>query len=102
MGDRVLKHLPSTRQTRRSCNSSSPATSRAAWSASTRGLTPADLAMQVVLPELDGRLLTTAISFKTGVGGRTVHAPEPDGIASPRIGPPDGHGWPPPRPPGGG
>ena len=29
-----------------------------------RGLSPTDLAMHVVLPELDGRLLTTAISFK--------------------------------------
>jgi cobaltochelatase CobN len=35
-----------------------------AWSQSTRGLSPADLSMQVVLPELDGRLATTAISFK--------------------------------------
>ena len=56
-------------------------TSRAAWSASTRGLTPADLAMQVVLPELDGRLLTTAISFKTDINGRMRHVPDPDGIA---------------------
>ena len=56
-------------------------TDRAAWLASTRGLTPADLAMQVVLPELDGRLLTTAISFKTEQDGRTVHAPDPEGIA---------------------
>jgi cobaltochelatase CobN len=38
---------------------------RQAWSDSTRGLSPADLSMQVVLPELDGRLATTAISFKT-------------------------------------
>ncbi|CAN7325006.1 cobaltochelatase subunit CobN [Phenylobacterium sp. LjRoot225] len=37
---------------------------QADWAASTRGLGPADLAMQVVLPELDGRLATTAISFK--------------------------------------
>ncbi|HEX7885895.1 MAG TPA: cobaltochelatase subunit CobN, partial [Phenylobacterium sp.] len=37
---------------------------QADWSASTRGLSPADLAMQVVLPELDGRLAATAISFK--------------------------------------
>ena len=56
-------------------------TSRAAWEASTRGLTPADLAMQVVLPELDGRLLTTVISFKAEQDGRTRHAPDPDGIA---------------------
>ncbi len=56
-------------------------TQRAAWQNSTRGLTPADLAMQVVLPELDGRLLTTAISFKREQDGRTAHDPEPDGIA---------------------
>jgi cobaltochelatase CobN len=35
-----------------------------AWAKSSRGLAPADLAMNVVLPELDGRLLTRAISFK--------------------------------------
>lgn len=38
---------------------------RAAWEESQRGLSPADLAMNVVLPELDGRLLTRAISFKS-------------------------------------
>ncbi len=54
---------------------------REAWQASTRGLTPADLAMQVVLPELDGRLLTTAISFKAERDGRSVHVPDPDGVA---------------------
>ena len=37
---------------------------RTAWSDSARGLSPSDLAMNVVLPELDGRLLTRAISFK--------------------------------------
>ena len=37
---------------------------REAWQASARGLSPADLAMNVVLPELDGRLMTRAISFK--------------------------------------
>ncbi|MGQ0456702.1 MAG: cobaltochelatase subunit CobN [Hyphomicrobium sp.] len=37
---------------------------RAAWVASQRGLTAADLAMHVVLPELDGRLFADAISFK--------------------------------------
>ncbi|RKK03625.1 cobaltochelatase subunit CobN [Pseudoroseomonas wenyumeiae] len=36
----------------------------AAWEASSRGLSQADLAMQVVLPELDGRLPTTIIGFK--------------------------------------
>ncbi len=34
------------------------------WQASTRGLRPTDLAMTVVLPELDGRIYTRAISFK--------------------------------------
>lgn len=37
---------------------------REAWAESGRGLSPADLAMNVVLPELDGRLLARAISFK--------------------------------------
>ena len=54
---------------------------RPAWQESTRGLSPADLAMQVVLPELDGRLLTGAVSFKTERDGRTVHQPDADGIA---------------------
>jgi cobaltochelatase CobN len=35
-----------------------------AWASSARGLSPADLAMNVVLPELDGRLLSRAVSFK--------------------------------------
>ncbi len=41
------------------CTSSS-----ADWEASTAGLTPRDTAMNVVLPEFDGRLNTVAISFK--------------------------------------
>ncbi len=39
--------------------------SQEAWASSPRGLSPSDLAMNVVLPELDGRLLSRAISFKT-------------------------------------
>jgi len=39
-------------------------TRRSAWSQSPRGLGPADLAMHVVLPELDGRVLLGAIAFK--------------------------------------
>ena len=39
-------------------------TRREAWEQSARGLAPADLAMHVVLPELDGRILAGAISFK--------------------------------------
>src|SRR5215204_1708265 len=60
---------------------------RAAWDESQRGLSPADLAMNVVLPELDGRLLTRAISFKAeapvdpGIEfGSVRHAPDPDRI----------------------
>jgi cobaltochelatase CobN len=35
-----------------------------AWEASARGLGPSDLAMNVVLPEVEGRIFTRAISFK--------------------------------------
>jgi cobaltochelatase CobN len=35
------------------------------WAASDRGLSPADLAMHVVLPEVDGRLFAGLISFKS-------------------------------------
>jgi cobaltochelatase CobN len=62
---------------------------RGAWEQSSRGLSQADLAMQVVLPELDGRLMTTAISFKgeqSEVDGlefaRTAHQPSAPGIAA--------------------
>ena len=59
-----------------------------AWRAGFRGLSQTDLAMQVVLPELDGRLLTTAISFKSDAEfepglefARSVNRPDPAGIA---------------------
>ena len=39
-------------------------TRRQAWQNGQRGLAPADLAMHVVLPELDGRILAGAIGFK--------------------------------------
>ncbi len=62
-------------------------TKRAAWLESPRGLGAADLAMHVVLPELDGRVLAGVIAFKapsdafdglafTGV----VNQPEPDRV----------------------
>ena len=50
---------------------------RAAWAESSRGLGATDLAMNVVLPETDGRVLAGAISFK-GEGSRHAaveHAP---------------------------
>jgi len=62
--------------------------SRAAWQDSSRGVSQTDLAMQVVLPELDGRLLTGAVSFKDTEAAlpalqyaRTVHRPDADGVA---------------------
>ncbi|MFK8250479.1 cobaltochelatase subunit CobN [Ancylobacter terrae] len=39
-------------------------TRREAWAEGARGLVAADLAMHVVLPELDGRVLAGAVSFK--------------------------------------
>ena len=38
------------------------------WRAGTRGLGPRDLAMNVALPEIDGRILTRAVSFKAPLG----------------------------------
>ena len=59
-----------------------------AWQAGFSGLSQTDLAMQVVLPELDGRLLTAAISFKSADQpdaalefGRSFNRPDPAGIA---------------------
>jgi cobaltochelatase CobN len=61
---------------------------RASWVSSSRGLSQTDLAMQVVLPELDGRLLAGVVSFKEDaedVAGldfrRVLHRPDADGIA---------------------
>ena len=63
-------------------------TRRAAWRESPRGLGPADLAMHVVLPELDGRVLAGAIAFKDALPKDdalcfTAFAsrPEPDRVA---------------------
>lgn len=60
-----------------------------AWAQAERGLSPADLAMHVVLPEVDGRLLAGVASFKTaGVidpdlqCARTLHRPHPERIAA--------------------
>jgi cobaltochelatase CobN len=63
-------------------------TKRAAWRDSARGLGAADLAMHVVLPELDGRVLAGAIAFKDPLppqAGLAFNAfasrPEPDRVA---------------------
>jgi cobaltochelatase CobN len=57
------------------------------WAASSRGLSPSDLAMNVALPEVDGRILTRAISFKQAKArdealqfARVVHAPIQDRV----------------------
>jgi cobaltochelatase CobN len=62
-------------------------TRREAWQSGARGLTPSDLAMHVVLPELDGRIMAGAISFKDVRGkdealaiGLQVNRPEPDRV----------------------
>ncbi|MCC0044985.1 MAG: cobaltochelatase subunit CobN, partial [Brucellaceae bacterium] len=64
-------------------------TRREAWAENQRGLAPADLAMHVVLPELDGRILGGAIAFKSerpldeelGFRGQE-NRPEPDRVES--------------------
>ena len=38
------------------------------WRTGTRGLGPRDLAMNVALPEIDGRILSRAVSFKAPLG----------------------------------
>jgi cobaltochelatase CobN len=40
----------------------------ASWRGGTRGLGPRDLAMNVALPEIDGRILSRAVSFKEPLG----------------------------------
>ena len=39
---------------------------RETWASGTQGLTPRDMAMNVALPEVDGRIITRAVSFKIG------------------------------------
>ncbi|MEM9756551.1 MAG: cobaltochelatase subunit CobN, partial [Pseudomonadota bacterium] len=60
---------------------------REAWAGSARGLSPADLAMHVVLPEVDGRLMAGVASFKEPSArdahlqfARYAHTPEPGRI----------------------
>ncbi|WP_449257370.1 cobaltochelatase subunit CobN [Bosea sp. (in: a-proteobacteria)] len=60
---------------------------REAWDASPRGLSAADLAMQVALPEFDGRIGAIPVAFKaeetdpaTGLAIRRL-VPDPDGTA---------------------
>ena len=59
------------------------------WAGSERGLSPADLAMHVVLPEVDGRLLAGVVSFKSPGRrdpdlqfSRFAHRADPDRVAA--------------------
>ncbi len=60
--------------------------SREGWEANPRGLAPADLAMNVILPEVDGRLITRPISFKAeetiapGLPPVVMHRPDPERV----------------------
>src|SRR5690606_37028387 len=63
-------------------------TRRRSWVEGERGLAPADLAMHVVMPELDGRIMAGAISFKAEMQADDdlaftafANRPEPDRIA---------------------
>ncbi|MGH8907481.1 MAG: cobaltochelatase subunit CobN, partial [Egibacteraceae bacterium] len=51
--------------------------SRAAWADSSAGLSPLDVAMQVALPEFDGRIVTVPCSFKeAGEDGTVTYVPD--------------------------
>ncbi|MGE5506251.1 MAG: cobaltochelatase subunit CobN [Actinomycetota bacterium] len=58
-----------------------------AWRAGSHGLGPRDIAMNIALPEVDGRLITRAVSFKAATRDEAtqcdlaVHRPVPDRIA---------------------
>jgi len=61
----------------------------AAWAAAERGLSPADLAMHVVLPEVDGRIFAGVVSFKEAAPrdphlqfARLAHRAHPERIAA--------------------
>ncbi len=55
---------------------------RAAWAASSAALTPMDAAMQVAVPEFDGRLITVPFSFKeAGEDGVPVYTADPERAA---------------------
>jgi cobaltochelatase CobN len=56
--------------------------SRAQWEASNAALAPIDAAMQVAIPEFDGRLITVPFSFKEqGPDGIPVYAADPERAA---------------------
>ncbi|MGH3122469.1 MAG: cobaltochelatase subunit CobN, partial [Streptosporangiaceae bacterium] len=57
-------------------------TPRKTWAASSAALTPMDAAMQVAVPEFDGRLITVPFSFKeAGPDGIGVYTADPERAA---------------------
>ncbi|MGE3289267.1 MAG: cobaltochelatase subunit CobN [Pseudonocardia sp.] len=55
---------------------------RAGWAAADDGLSPLDVASQVAVPELDGRLITVPFSFKgIDADGLSTYAPDPERAA---------------------
>ena len=56
--------------------------SRAEWEASAEGMSPLDVATQVAVPEFDGRIITTAFSFKeTDADGIPHYVADPERCA---------------------
>jgi len=56
--------------------------SRAEWASSDAGLAPVDAAMQVAIPEFDGRLITVPFSFKqVGADGVPTYVADPERAA---------------------
>ncbi|HWB72261.1 MAG TPA: cobaltochelatase subunit CobN [Egibacteraceae bacterium] len=56
-------------------------TPRAAWEAATAGLSPLDTAMQVAMPEFDGRVVAVPFSFKETVEGVPRYVADPERAA---------------------
>lgn len=55
---------------------------REQWAGSDAGLSPLDAAMQVAIPEFDGRIVTVPFSFKQlDADGLSVYAPDPERAA---------------------
>ena len=80
---------PSTRPTARCCRSCSPAAARRPGATARAACRPRDLAMNVALPEVDGRILTRAVSFKARgalrSGDRMPHRRLPAGAGPRRL-----------------
>ena len=55
--------------------------SYAQWDASPRGLSAIETAMNVALPEFDGRIMTVPVSFKEEVGNVMRYVPREDRVA---------------------